>query len=107
MTIRTFQTITNEMEGTLRICEDKQFVLYKSHFLWTHEAYQPHKEPQWGSEIQANTSASPPLLPLFSPHALSLCMQLQHYVCSCVRYTGVLVTVLCLWSLHCTGTLIR
>lgn len=73
------------MEGAPRSCEDKHFVLYKSHFLWTHEAYQHHKEPQWGSEIQANTAAPRPrYLPLLSPHALSLCMQLQHYVCSCV-----------------------
>lgn len=55
------------MEGAPRSCEDKHFVLYKSHFLWTQEAYQHHKEPQWGSEIQANTAA-PPTTYLCYPH---------------------------------------
>lgn len=96
------------MEGAPRSCEDKHFVLYKSHFLWTQEAYQHHKEPQWGSEIQANT-ATPPLLPTFviptCPAPLHATAALCVLLC---QYAGVLVAALCLWGgLHCTGTLIR
>lgn len=78
------------MEGSLRSCEDKHFVLYKSHFLGTHEAYQPHKEPQWGSEIQANTAAPPtfvfPTCPVPLLAAAALCVLLcAVHGCPCHR----------------------